>query len=390
MEYPGLTVVYATEEPPDQYEKSVFLAGPTPRSQDVQSWRPDALRALAANGYEGVVFVPEDRPVDGITTFHGDYDAQVEWEHRCLNMADCILFWIPRSDDLPGFTTNDEWGVWKNTGKSVLGAPLWANKIRYQIHYASELQVPYAYDLGTAVRAVIEQLGEGALRFGGEREVPLYIWRTASFQNWYKSLRRAGNILNHAQVEWTYRVGPDRNIVFLWALHVEIYVAGEDRNKINEVVISRADISSVVLYHKKDILEDSEVALVREFRSTVNNWTGYVWENPGGSSFKEGVSPEQLASDEVFEETGLQLTPERFQFHQARQLNATLSAHRAYVFSVELTEEEMAVLKDTRGTTHGVSSDSERTFVEVLSLKEILDMPFVDWSAIGMIMRVLR
>jgi hypothetical protein len=55
------TVVYALEEPPAIFAKSIFLAGPTPRRPEVASWRPDALRILQEAGYDGVVFVPEDR-----------------------------------------------------------------------------------------------------------------------------------------------------------------------------------------------------------------------------------------------------------------------------------------------------------------------------------------
>jgi hypothetical protein len=49
-------VVYAQEEAPNPLVKSIFLVGPTPRNQDVQSWRPAALRALEICGYNGTVF----------------------------------------------------------------------------------------------------------------------------------------------------------------------------------------------------------------------------------------------------------------------------------------------------------------------------------------------
>ena len=40
-------------------KKSIFLAGPTPRSKEVKSWRPEAIRLLKEKGFDGVVFVPE-------------------------------------------------------------------------------------------------------------------------------------------------------------------------------------------------------------------------------------------------------------------------------------------------------------------------------------------
>jgi hypothetical protein len=63
---PGqLTSVYAGEMPPQDWDASVFLAGPTPRSQAHPSWRPEALRLLAERwaplGDRLVVLIPEAR-----------------------------------------------------------------------------------------------------------------------------------------------------------------------------------------------------------------------------------------------------------------------------------------------------------------------------------------
>src|SRR3989344_392795 len=144
-----MQVVYAKELLPDVFTKSIFLAGPTPRSADVASWRPDALRLIQEAGYDGVVFVPEAR--DG--NWKSGYEDQIEWEERCLNVADCILFWIPRNlANMPALTTNTEWGVWQNSGKVVFGAPLEVEKIRYQRYYANKLEVPSANSLHEAVQ----------------------------------------------------------------------------------------------------------------------------------------------------------------------------------------------------------------------------------------------
>ena len=90
-------LVYTYEEPPDSYSKSIFLAGPTPRTKSVQSWRTEALRLLEAKGYDGVVFVPEDRNGD-FEKFDANYDYEktTAWEQKMLDKADCDLFWIPR------------------------------------------------------------------------------------------------------------------------------------------------------------------------------------------------------------------------------------------------------------------------------------------------------
>ena len=81
-----MQVVHAHEVPPDPLTCSIFLAGPTPRDAATPSWRPEALRLLAARGFTGAVFVPEPR--DGAWT--RDYDGQIEWEEAHLHMADVV------------------------------------------------------------------------------------------------------------------------------------------------------------------------------------------------------------------------------------------------------------------------------------------------------------
>jgi len=378
-----MQVIYAKEEIPESFTKTIFLAGPTPRSKDVRSWRPEAIRLLKESDYDGVIFSPEDRDSE----WKGDYIDQVEWEEKCLNMADCILFWLPREiDTMPAFTTNIEWGVWMNSGKVVFGAPDNAVKVRYQRYYAEKLKIPIANTLQNTVVNAITMVGNGALRTIGEREVPIHIWNTEHFQQWYNSLKQAGNRLDGARVEWASRVGPQR-IVFLWVLHVNIYITCENRNKTNEVVVARPDIATVVMYKKSKELtwKDTDIVLVREFRSPVATVDGYVWEVPGGSSFKPKESPQALAAMECEEETGLKIDPSRIKHHESRQLVATLSAHKAHLFSVEITEKELEYLRSQQGIAHGVIEDTERTYVEIVKLGDIFRENKVDWSMLGMI-----
>ncbi len=148
-----MRVIYATESFPKIPWPSIFLAGPTPRESSVKSWRPEALDLLAAEKFEGFVFVPEDRGGG----CHSDYMDQVEWEEAGLEQASCISFWIPRElSKMPGLTTNDEWGTWKKSGKVVLGAPPWAAKVRYQRHYATKLKIPQFDTLHGTMRAAIQ------------------------------------------------------------------------------------------------------------------------------------------------------------------------------------------------------------------------------------------
>lgn len=101
-------------------QKSIFLAGPTPREERVKTWRKEACEILEKNGFDGVVYVPEYstfRPLE-------NYLNQVEWEREALSNASIIVFWIPRElKDMPAFTTNVEFGYWIHSGKIIYGRP---------------------------------------------------------------------------------------------------------------------------------------------------------------------------------------------------------------------------------------------------------------------------
>jgi hypothetical protein len=117
-------LIYARENP-----TSIFLAGPTPRDIETKSWRGEAFKWLAEIGYDGAVIIPEERSGE---CKEWDYDDQVFWEWKSLQIATCILFWVPRElTTMPAFTTNVEFGMWVKSGKVVYGRPSTAPKINY-------------------------------------------------------------------------------------------------------------------------------------------------------------------------------------------------------------------------------------------------------------------
>lgn len=109
-------------------KKSIFIAGPTPRSNHIESWRTIACKKLEELGFDGIVYVPEYstwKPKE-------DYVDQAMWERIALTEATVILFWIPRElPDMPAFTTNVEFGYWLHSGKVIYGHPENAKKVKY-------------------------------------------------------------------------------------------------------------------------------------------------------------------------------------------------------------------------------------------------------------------
>ena len=438
-----MQVIYATEPAPQTLTKSLFLAGPSPRRAEHPNWRVRALVHLEQQGYDGVVFLP--LPRNG--QWDHSYVAQVDWETQCLNMADKIVFWCPRdltvcedvlkgesaekAMNLPAFTTNMEFGLWVNSGKAVLGYPKDATKLRYLQHHADLECVPTAHNLSETLGLALGALGAGAERTGGGREVPLHIWKLGHFLGWYKSQVAAGNRLDGAKLLWSFRVGPTKGFTFAYTMHVNIHIASEGRNKVNEFVFGRPDIACIVGYRRGgadfirmgELVEEgrsgkpgafeaatikiaqetvgqvallnTEVALIREFRSPARTKDGFIREIPGGSSWKPGEDPFVTMTHELEEETGLgesagfTIDPKRLAKVGTRQLAGTLSVHQAHVYACELTEDEMGYLKQQQAdnTVHGVEADSERTYVEVHRLGDLtLDgSNALDWSMLGMI-----
>ncbi|GGU46519.1 hypothetical protein GCM10010274_38600 [Streptomyces lavendofoliae] len=217
----SVEVVYVGQEPPESWDASVYLCGPTPTDPAEPSWRPAAVAALRA-GWGGpgrlAVFLPE--PVAG-----GSYPAyadQISWEEEAMRRSDAVLFWIPREmDRLPGLVSNIKWGVWYDSGRAVLGAPPEAERMAYLLHFAEAFTVPVERTLAGAAEAALRAVGDGSLRTGGERAVPLTVWRSSPFRSWYAALRADGQRLLDARVEWYERAGaPDGSPAWLLSVTV--------------------------------------------------------------------------------------------------------------------------------------------------------------------------
>jgi 8-oxo-dGTP pyrophosphatase MutT (NUDIX family)/nucleoside 2-deoxyribosyltransferase len=393
-----MKTIYYYDEPPKSFSKSIFLAGPSPRNHETKSWRPEALSLLERKGFDGIVFVPEPKKRDD---FQPIWPKTAEWEHNMIDISDIILFWVPRDlslsadnePKLPAFTTNVEFGHWANSGKAVFGFPPESRKNRYLKFMADKFYVPTFDNLEDTVDKALKIIGDGAFRSDGERDIPLHIWRMRAFQNWYKSQKMAGNRLDGAKIEWISRVRNKPEILFAFAMRPDIYVTSEHRNKFNDPVISRLDISSVVLYKKdRDDIFNSKIVMIKEFRSSASTEDGFIWELPGGSS-GHITDPLEIAVEEVREEVGIEIDKRRLKYVGSRQLAGTLSSHKSHTYSAELTDNEFAWLKTQKDIPHGSdyphNQTGERAYTEILTLRNICGNNLLDWSNIGMIFSAL-
>ena len=374
--------VYAGEEPPEIYTASLYLAG---TSLDPETSRDLLREAVLQWRQPGTLAVLLPHPRGDAS--HPVPAHRLAWERTQRARADEIIHWHPQAGPAAEAWPGDD----LDDGRSVLACPGNTAGARRLRLLADDLKVPTAETLPRAVTLALDRIGPGAPRVAGQRDVPLLLWRTRSFRNWLAAQEEAGNTLLGGRTSWTFRVGPDRSHVLMWAYAARIHVAAEDRVKDNEVVLGRPDLTSVVAYRPAPRWQDTEVVLVREFRSPARTPDAYIREVPGGSSAKPG-DPGLVAAAEFTEETGLPLSPARLHLVGTRQAAGTLSAHTQTAYAVELSAHELEQLRaDT--TRHGNADETEHTHVEVARLADILrpDGPHaVDWTTLAVILQAVQ
>lgn len=382
-----MELIFADDKFPTTIIKSIFLAGPSPRDKETLDWRVEALEILKSLNYDGTVFIPIPK-----NKFYGQddskdwtYDNQINWECEGRARADKILFWVPRNilGKMPAFTTNIEFGEDLNSGKIVYGRPKDAEKCRYLDKRIQDRNQPVFETLSELLKYTISSLGNGSLRVNGETTVPLFIWNTSNFKSWYQSLKENNNRLEWATLLNFHEVN---NIIFAFTLHVKIWLESEQRYKSNEFIFSRKDTSSVLAYYI-DENKDKHVLLIKEFRSSVRNNLGYVYELPGGSAWQD-INYQENAQHELHEETGLYINDNtRFNFVSERQILATLCSHTNSLYCIQLNKEEFNTFNNS--SSYGNKEDSEITYPIMIKLKDIYKYP-VDYSTLGMIFEALN
>jgi len=116
----------------DFNKPTIFLAGPTIRGNQphLVSWRFETVSIFKAKGFDGNLIIPEF--VDKTESDKYRYDLPV-WEFAGLTKSQVIMFWIPRTRESIGLTTNCEFGYWmaRERNKVVYGRPDDAYRIKY-------------------------------------------------------------------------------------------------------------------------------------------------------------------------------------------------------------------------------------------------------------------
>jgi len=111
---------------------TIFLAGPTVRGNQTHltSWRNEAVDIFKRLEFDGNLIIPEFTDRKESDQFR--YDIPV-WEYNGLQKSHVILFWIPRTRELIGLTTNHEHGYWMalHREKMVYGRPNDAYRMTY-------------------------------------------------------------------------------------------------------------------------------------------------------------------------------------------------------------------------------------------------------------------
>lgn len=314
----GVIIVKRGEEMPASFTRAVFLT-----AANGKAWEVEAIQRLKDLGFDdGVICVGDEEPDDG-------YDG---WQSKALNCSDSIVCFVPSDSTQPDFTTRSIVGTWAPIGKLCCGAAegSWVDAT------VAPHGITIVRSLDELMVRAFKMVQVGALRKDAEREVPLMIWRTAPWALWYENLVAAGNRLDGARLEWTFRVGPGKAFVLFWAVHANIWVQAEGRNKSNEVVIARPDIACVLAYLPGDQMLDTEIIVIKEFRSPCRNEETFVYELPGGSSFKPNTDVLQTAADELFEECGIRVEKSRLREQGSRQAAATVTTHHVHLFSCEM------------------------------------------------------
>ena len=125
-------------------DSTIFLAGPTVRGNQphLTSWRFEAVELFRNKGFAGNLIIPEFTSKTESDKYR--YDLPI-WEFKGLTRCNVIMFWIPRTRELIGLTTNCEFGYWmaSDRKKAIYGRPDESYRNKYLDIMWAETAKPY-------------------------------------------------------------------------------------------------------------------------------------------------------------------------------------------------------------------------------------------------------
>ena len=374
-------VVHAPEDLPDPCRASLFLSGPRQSNHPGTSWRSEALLLLRKLGYAGAVIIPQPRD----ECYRPDY---FNWEADMRARADLILFWVPLEEGTTAPNRVDlDFGEGFDGCRYLYGRPAHAFACAtLDARWRAVTGCEPCDSLPDLLTASLKLIGAGAERRGTERDVPLAIWLSRPFTEWYTLLNAAGHLLRNFRLCYALPFGSRHptSQLFGFLASASVAVAGENRTKSNEIFLARPDTVAVLPIFDAGGPE-AEIFLVREYRLAVCNTSGFVVEPPGGSSRKEHLPPRAIALEELAEELGLDVAPARLIAIGSRQSASTLCSHHTHLFALALNRKEAVKLRRLASSGRVLGADSEeRVRVIRQQLSAPLD-PCLDWASLGLI-----
>lgn len=142
----------------DYDQPSIFLAGPTVRGNQphLTSWRIEAVEIFKKLDFDGNLIIPEFENKQESDEVR--YDIPL-WEFEGLKKCHIIMFWVPRTRELIGLTTNHEHGYWmaRNREKMVYGRPRDAYRMSYlDIMWVEDYKDRFGKNSGATIHTTLE------------------------------------------------------------------------------------------------------------------------------------------------------------------------------------------------------------------------------------------
>jgi len=334
----------------------------------------ETLEYLRQEEYQGVLWLVEE--------VYADEGEDLE---RAYEMADVVVFWFPKCCTPVTTLMAEEFAhnVSRRQGGMVLGLRRGLRNANYMRELAGIYHIQETGTLANALEAGLDFIGQGALRQGGETMVPLYLWRTDSFQRWLQSVKEAGNRLDDFSPRLLCQCQPGMGHEFqpCWGAEVKLWVEREQRHWSGEIALGHPDTLHVVAFHrpKGGRRQETLILLSRSFH---------------GASAGDGVRRSTLSEEQsqlsAFEKqalhcarttTQLAIRPQRLHPLSTRHLAGEVSTQQGQCFTLELNETEVDTLRE------GMKSEvGDLAGIEFLTVAELLARADTDWANLGMIL----